>query len=400
MSPIQNNDTEETALIEELKRRNINDITPKMREDDTLWHRFLKARDFNLKDAEDMLKKHIQFRKEYRIDHILDEWEPGEVLAKYCTMKNIGYDKEGRPLIYIDMAADSKGLTSSVKRADFIRFGCWTVENSIEMMKKKSKELGQNVYQVVFIGNFDGMTFAQATSKKALELMLLAVTVFQDNYPERIKAVHVINGSIYFSLVWSVVKQFLAPAFQNKFIVYGTDKWRDALLKVIDPSELPAFIGGDRTDPDGNPRCNTFVIHARTVPESFYMKKSERKLHLSPGVKKLIVTRFAKVELTFDIEIPNSYLEWEFETKSKDIGFGVYFKAQSENKSKTIELVPKQRIDTCFEPETGVYRCEKPGTYIILFDNSYSWLYPKEIYYKTKINLPGEDGSEAIEPLA
>ncbi|GBM40907.1 hypothetical protein AVEN_213910-1, partial [Araneus ventricosus] len=55
-------------------------------------------------------------------------------------MKNIGFDTEGRPLIYIDMSADSKGLTSSIKRADFIRFGCWTVENSTEMMKKKSKE--------------------------------------------------------------------------------------------------------------------------------------------------------------------------------------------------------------------------------------------------------------------
>ncbi|GBN61778.1 hypothetical protein AVEN_251186-1 [Araneus ventricosus] len=130
------------------------------------------------------------------------------------------------------------------------------------------------------------------------------------------------------------------------------------------------------------------------------MKKSERKLYLSPGVKRLSVTRFAKAELTFDVKIPNSYLEWEFETKSKDIGFGVYFKAHSVNKPKAIEIVPKQRIDTCFEPEAGVYRCEKPGTYILLFDNSYSWFYPKEIFYKTKINLPGEDGSEAIEPLA
>ncbi|KAF8794913.1 SEC14-like protein 3 like protein [Argiope bruennichi] len=109
MSLIQDIATDEMALIEELKRRYINEITPKMREDDTLWHRFLKARDFNLKDAEDLLKKHIQFRKEFRIDHILEEWQPCEVLAKYCPMKNIGFDKEGHPIVYIDMAADTKG---------------------------------------------------------------------------------------------------------------------------------------------------------------------------------------------------------------------------------------------------------------------------------------------------
>ncbi|GBN23426.1 hypothetical protein AVEN_47379-1, partial [Araneus ventricosus] len=35
------------------------------------------------------------------------------------------------------------------------------------------------------------------------------------------------------------------------------DGWREELLKWIDADVLPAFLGGNKTDPDGNPECNT-----------------------------------------------------------------------------------------------------------------------------------------------
>lgn len=35
--------------------------------------------------------------------------------------------------------------------------------------------------------------------------------------------------------------------------------FQSTLLKYIDAEELPAFLGGKKTDPDGNPRCETIV---------------------------------------------------------------------------------------------------------------------------------------------
>lgn len=37
------------------------------------------------------------------------------------------------------------------------------------------------------------------------------------------------------------------------------DGWKEALLEVIDENVLPAFLGGKKSDPDGNPLCKTFV---------------------------------------------------------------------------------------------------------------------------------------------
>lgn len=37
------------------------------------------------------------------------------------------------------------------------------------------------------------------------------------------------------------------------------DNWKEGLLKLINPEELPVQFGGTLTDPDGNPKCVTKV---------------------------------------------------------------------------------------------------------------------------------------------
>ncbi|GBN70251.1 Retinal-binding protein [Araneus ventricosus] len=219
-------------------------------------------------------------------------------------------------------------------------------------------------------------------------------------------------------------------ALIRNFSIVSIYDWQEALLDIIDADELPAFLGGNKTDPDGNPLCTTFVssdpannqnlkfnplcttfvssdpatnqnlkfnplcttfvVHAQIVPKRYYLKKSEKRLSQARGVRKMTLYPFSKQTLTFEIKETNSFLEWEFETKSRDIGFGVYFKENSQSENASVELVPKQRIDTCYEPETGIYKCEKPGTYIISFDNSYSWIYPKDIFHRIRILPPKE----------
>ncbi|KAF8794832.1 SEC14-like protein 2 like protein [Argiope bruennichi] len=387
----------QVAAVKELKNRTINDVTPKMLEDNYLFYRFLKAREFDLQKAEDMLRKNIAWRKRYNVDTILTDYTPPEVLEKYYPVSFIGYDKNGFPVRYIDFATDQKGIYNSVKKSDLVKFSIYKLEQDSELLKAQSQKLGKPITKVSYIYNFEGMTISKATDKTSIELLLLGARIFQDNYPERLKEIYVINAAAYFSIMFSVVKT-LAPQLFNKIYILGAEKWREELIEVIDADALPAFLGGNKTDSDGNPLCKTFIIHGTTIPESYYLKKSEKNLLHSPEAKKLTVTRLSKENLTFEVEEGNSLLEWEFETKNKDIAFGVYFKENSHNESKPVELLPKRRIDTYYEPETGIFKCEQPGTYIVVFDNSYSWLFEKEVYYKIKIVHPNENNTlEAID---
>ncbi|GFS67835.1 SEC14-like protein 2 [Nephila pilipes] len=383
---------EENKVIEQLKKRTINDLTPKLLEDESLFYRFCKARDFVLEDAEAMLRKHLVWRKELRIDTILTEHKPLEVF-NYAATSFIGFDKEGLLVRYFDFGnADFKGLFNSAKKNDVLLFSIVTFEQDIELMKEHSKKLGKPITQAIHIINFENLTFSQATNKKALEVGMLYMKTFQDNYPERVKFLYHINASYYYTLTMAVVRTVIASPVFQKIKVFGSEGWKEDFLELIDADVLPAFLGGNRTDPDGDPMCRSFICHGGKIPEKYYLSNYEKKLSKAEGVEKFTVTRFSKQERKFEIKHIGSDLEWEFETKNKDIGFALYFKdKESSKESKGIELVPKQRIDTCYEPEKGLFKCQKVGTYTLVFDNSYSWIHSKEVYFRARIKIPKDD---------
>ncbi|CAL1286876.1 unnamed protein product [Larinioides sclopetarius] len=377
---------DEEKVVAKLRLRMKGEISSKLLEDESLFYRFCKARDFKIEEAEAMLRKHLIWRKETRLDTLLEEYKPPEVV-KYIPFSFLCFDKDGCLIRYIDLgSADIRGIFKSAKRIDLVKFTFQILEKDTERLKQQSKKLGRCEMKSTYIFNFKGFSFANATHREFLETFIHFAMLFQDNYPERINKALLINVSPYASLAFSVVKHVLASALQQKIRFYGTGGYQEDLLQSIDADDLPAFLGGNRTDPDGNPLCPSFVIHGEKVPKQYHLRHAEKKLSKAPGVQKLTVTRNSKEERCFEVKEAGSYLEWEFETKTKDIGFVICYVEEEE----AIELIPKQRIDTCYEPEKGLFKCEKPGKYVVVFDNSYSWIYPKEVYYRARVRAPGD----------
>lgn len=371
---------EEQAVIDELKNRTISDVTPKMLEDETLFYRFAKARDFNLEDAESMLRKHIAWRKEMKIDTFLTDYKLPEVLEKYFPSSVLGFDKEGCVVRYTNFGrSDLKNLWYAVKKIDFYKYGILIVEEDIKISSQKAKKNEMYLMKSIYVHDLQGLSLANVTDKKFLEALLQYAKTYVDNYPEKVKYVIVINAPIYFSFMFSVLKPILPPIVIEKIRCYGTNGWKEALLELIDADELPAFLGGNKTDPDGDPSCKTFIKYPRPIPECYYFSNIKKTLASDPNAQKLNVARSSKEEICFDIKKADSCIAWEFETKNKDIGFAVYFKDNSSQ--DPVELIPYERTDT----KNGFLKCKRVGIYTILFDNSYSWMHPKEVYYKIKI---------------
>ncbi|GFT49346.1 retinal-binding protein [Nephila pilipes] len=160
------------------------------------------------------------------------------------------------------------------------------------------------------------------------------------------------------------MKTVLAASILEKFKIYGSDGWKEDILELVDADELPAFLGGNKTDPDGDPLCKTFIKHGQKIPESYYFCNTKKKLSTASDAEKITVTRFSKEEINFEVTEAGSYLEWEFETKDRDIGFSLNFRRN--DFEEPVALVPKQRIDTCYEPEKGLFKCDEIGTCIEL----------------------------------
>ena len=58
-----------------------------------------------------------------------------------------------------------------------------------------------------------------------------------------------------------MLKPFVHEKTTGKIRIFSgcKEEWKAALLEDIDPSQLPVFYGGSRTDPDGNPQWLTQV---------------------------------------------------------------------------------------------------------------------------------------------
>ena len=79
---------------------------------------------------------------------------------------------------------------------------------------------------------------------KESQKILKAVTGFtQDNYPEMMGNMIIINAPYIFKVIFNIVKPMLSPRTQSKIIVLGS-RYMDKLLEYVDIDCIPEKIGG------------------------------------------------------------------------------------------------------------------------------------------------------------
>ncbi|BAS93487.1 Os05g0345100 [Oryza sativa Japonica Group] len=152
---------------------------------DVVLLKFLRARDFRVRDAHAMLLRCAAWRAEFRADAVLDEdlgFKDLEGVVAYMH----GWDREGHPV------TDLK-----------------------DMPKRELR----------------------AASNQILSL-------FQDNYPEMVARKVFINVPWYFSVLFSMISPFLTERTKSKFVIAREGNVAETLFKFIRPELVPVQYGG------------------------------------------------------------------------------------------------------------------------------------------------------------
>ncbi|ELW66536.1 RING finger protein 215 [Tupaia chinensis] len=269
-------------------RENVQDVLPALpNPDDYFLLRWLRARNFDLQKSEAMLRKYMEFRKTMDIDHILD-WQPPEVIQKYMPGGLCGYDRDGCPVWYdIIGPLDPKGLLFSVTKQDLLKTKMRDCERILHECDLQTERLGKKIETIVMIFDCEGLGLKhfwkplvevyQELGKKIETIVMIfdceglglkhfwkpLVEVYQEffglleeNYPETLKFMLIVKATKLFPVGYNLMKPFLSEDTRRKIVVLGNN-WKEGLLKLISPEELPAQFGGTLTDPDGNPKCLT-----------------------------------------------------------------------------------------------------------------------------------------------
>ncbi|KAH9383779.1 hypothetical protein HPB48_025549 [Haemaphysalis longicornis] len=300
------------------------------------------------------------------------------VLRKYYPGGFVGYDRDGRPVSIIPFGrCDLKGLLMS---------------------------LGRVIETVTYIFDFDGFALSTLASKSVLDYVTTLMCTFEDNYPERLNKAIVINAPRYFPVFWRIIRPFLTERTANKVALYGKDEqaWRRALLESIEPDQLPQYWGGTRCDPDGNPRCPSLVTDGGEVPVRYYRATNGTANEQLSSAE--IPSEIATLDVPVRVEQAGSLLAWEI--ASDDLLFGVSYRDANANDtlggdSYDQVLLKPSRLKAAGGKavETGSLTCDKPGIYVLNFDNTFSMFTSKKVTYSVRLVEPSSIQDTLLNPV-
>ncbi|XP_038056122.1 SEC14-like protein 2 [Patiria miniata] len=355
--------------------------------DDHYVLRWLRARSFDLDKSEKMLRDHIAFCKEWNIEYIVSEWEAPEVLERHMIGGLFGEDKEGRPVYYEAYGTvDCKGIIYSSIKADFVRYKLRICEAIYRRFEEQTKKHGRRIDNLTMILDLDQVGLSHLWMP-FLNVYFDVLSKFEANYPETLHQCFIINAPSMVSVGYNLFKPFLSADTRTKVRFFGGN-YKSKLLEVISADQLPQHYGGTAID-NGDPKCSEKIRYGGKVPKSYYLK--ELQLSGSSNLKKETVAYGAKLQIPLEVTIPLSALRWEFHTEKDDIGFGVYRKP-SGSSTELVEILPSARFSSQLVPESGVVECPEVGTYVVIFDNSFSWVKSKKLCYAVDI-LPPESST-------
>ncbi|XP_018411003.1 PREDICTED: SEC14-like protein 2 [Nanorana parkeri] len=381
-------------------RENIKDLLPKLppySQDDSFLLRWLRARCFNLQKSESMLRKNLEFRKHMDSDNVMENWQPPEVVQKYLSGGLCGYDQEGSPIWYdVIGPLDPKGLLFSASKQDLIKTKMRDCERMRLECRRQSERLGKRVEEVVMIYDVEGLGLKHLW-KPGVELYGEVLKMFEDNYPEALKRLFVIKAPKLFPVAYNLIKHFLSEDTRRKIIVVG-ENWKEVLQKYIDADQLPKYYGGTLTDPDGDPKCKSKINYGGDIPKSYYVRDQVQQNYEHTAN----INRGSTQQTEYEILFPGCVLRWQFQSDGGDIGFGVFRKTKAGERQKVaemVEAVPNERYNAHMVPEDGSLTCAEAGTYVLRFDNTYSFIHAKKVSYTVEVLLPDRSSEEKIQKL-
>ncbi|KAG8389656.1 hypothetical protein BUALT_Bualt01G0001600 [Buddleja alternifolia] len=334
---------------------------------DIILLKFLTARDFKVKEAFTMLKNVVAWRKEFKIDELLEEEGIGEEgLDKVVYIH--GVDKEGHPVSYNafgefqDKELYSNSFSDADKRSKFLRWYIQFLEKNIRKLDfsptptptaTDHQEGISTIVQVTDLKNSPGLILFKKELRQATNQ---ALQLLQDNYPEFVAKQVFINVPWWYVAYNRMISPFLTQRTKSKFVFAGPTRTAETLFKYIAPEQVPVQYGG----------------LSKAGEQEFTTADPATEETIKPASKH-----------TVELPITEACtLVWEIRVVGWDVSYGAEFVPSAEG-GYTWIVQKSRKIGPSDEHVLGcTFKIGEPGKVVLTFDNQTSK--KKKLLYRSK----------------
>lgn len=244
------------ALITEFRSHFSPECNAKLSDADAM--RFITARNRNIPKACTMATKFLKWYSapidgypDLTPENIINAPDPDEqVYIDYLPHSNLGHTKHGTPLYWERTGYIASTFDRVQKHLSEDALVCRHIRQQEYMFRHRctraSAVFGRDVTKQGVIFNLEHMSYYPHSVAMATFRRTLAID--EAYYPERLEFFVMINAPWFFTSLWAIIKPWLDPVTAKKITIVGSDYLPTLREYGIDDSQIPAELGGGRTD--------------------------------------------------------------------------------------------------------------------------------------------------------
>nr|XP_035966333.1 SEC14-like protein 1 [Halichoerus grypus] len=298
--------------------------------------RFLRARDFNIDKAREIMCQSLTWRKQHQVDYILETWSPPQVLQDYYAGGWHHHDKDGRPLYVLRLGQmDTKGLVRALGEEALLRYVLSINEEGLRRCEENTKVFGRPISSWTCLVDLEGLNMRHLW-RPGVKALLRIIEVVEANYPETLGRLLILRAPRVFPVLWTLVSPFIDDNTRRKFLIYAGNDYQGpgGLLDYIDKEIIPDFLSGE---------CMCEVPEGGLVPKSLYrtaeeLENEDLRLWTETIYQSASVFKGAPHEILIQIVDASSVITWDFDVCKGDIVFNIYHSKRSPQPPKKDSL--------------------------------------------------------------
>nr|XP_056722465.1 SEC14-like protein 5 [Euleptes europaea] len=301
--------------------------------------RFLRARDFNIDKAREMLCQSLTWRKQYQVDYILQTWRPPSLLEEYYTGGWHYQDRDGRPLYILRLGQmDTKGLVKALGEESLLRHVLSINEEGQKRCGENTNLFGRPITAWTCLVDLEGLNMRHLW-RPGVKALLRIIEVVEDNYPETLGRLLIVRAPRVFPVLWTLVSPFINENTRQKFLIYSGNNYQGpgGLVDYLDKDVIPDFLGGE---------CVCNVPEGGLVPKLLYQTDEEPEAsdHIRLWTETIYhsasIFKGAPHEIVVEILEGESVVTWDFDILKGDVAFSLFHSKRAPETSWKEATVP------------------------------------------------------------